>query len=100
MHIIGEIASASGFSHSSLFCKYNYHSEQLSSLLCSIVIILVNHYRCEIFRFTFVIICIIDKVGIAHGGSLETSFWGERGAKPGEISSGEMGESGEMVERG
>ena len=91
MHIIGEIASASGFSHSSLFCKYNYHSEQLSLLLCSIVIILVNHYRCEIFRFTFV---IIDKVGITHGGSLETSFWGERGAKSGEISSGEMVERG------
>ena len=32
VHIIGEIASASGFPHSSLFCKYNHHCISLQYL--------------------------------------------------------------------
>ena len=61
----------------------------LTHLYFASTIIIVYHcniyiYIC-IYVYNFIDIYIyIDQVGLTHRGSLEASFWGERGSKPGE----------------
>ena len=83
VHIIGEITSASGFNHSSLFCKYQkliFKKEREHWLHFNL---LTFENNAELLFTSHWHSWCPTKVGNSHWGSLEASLWIARRANAG-----------------